>query len=161
MRISKRVSALATIIASSALAVPGAATAATGQSFNGNCIIPGNTVYASDGLEFNGAGTCRGSVDGGPTATYQASNVVNEQGTVLSTGIGPSLPGVLTGTGSLTLSGAGLDSPATIEFTIDQVGTCFTSEGSAGGIATGCGVPTNAAGTALTVYVTTLGTQHG
>jgi hypothetical protein len=157
---SKKVSALAAIAASSALALPGGATAAAGNSFDGHCVITGNAAYSTHGLAYTGEGTCHGSVDGGPSATYAAKNVVNEVGTVLSAGIGPSAPGVLNGTGSLTLLGTQLSTPAKIKFTIHQVGLCFVGEGIFGGLATGCGVPTNTAGTSLTVYLTTVGTQR-
>jgi hypothetical protein len=80
---------------------------------------------------------------------------------VLSFGTGPALPGVLSGTGSLTLTHAGMSPPVTIAFTIDQVGFGFTAEGIDGGNAIGFGVPTDPSGTHITVFVHTLGPQRG
>ena len=161
MSIKTKVSTLAALSASAAMVLPGAASAAGGNSFAGSCVLPGTAAYSANGLTFSSAGACTGSVDGAPVATYQATNAVNETGTVLSLGIGPSLPVLLSGTGSLTLTRPGMSSAVTIGFTINQVGLGFTAQGIDGGSALGLGVPTDTTGTHLTVYLHTLGTERG
>ena len=166
MRVFTKHSALTAVVASSALALAGAgagagagpAGAATVNSFDGHCLEAGTGTYGTNSLSFTGSGTCHGSVNGGAPGSYHMLDSQSFTGTVFSFD-GFNLPGVVSGPGSVTLSGGGLASPVSIPFTCNALALVADCNGPSGGGAIAVAVPTNLAATKLIVYVHTIGAE--
>jgi hypothetical protein len=162
MRVLTKRSVLTAVAASSALALSGAgsagATPAAVNSFDGHCLERGTATYGTNSIMFTGTGTCHGSVNGGARETYHVLNTQSFTGTVFSFG-GFNLPGVVSGPGSLMLSGGELKSPVTVTFTCNALALVNDCTGAAGGGAIAVALPTNLAATTAIVYIHTLGAE--
>jgi hypothetical protein len=139
------------------------AQTAVPTTFNGSCSIVGSTAVVGAGDVFTGAGTCTGSINGGPTVTEAVTNTVTESGLSTPAGYGaPSLPLLLSGTGNVVFTGLCNKKMAcdTVDFSLIQLGTILVISGTGGGYALGLAVPNPSTGTDQ-IEVTTLGTTLG
>ncbi len=119
---------VALVLGAVSLSAPAGAAAEPPSTFAGTCTATAVVVPYTD---FDGRGTCSGTLDGRSVQGVPVHIVATAQGLTL-----PVAPVLQQGRGTMTFG-----SGESIDFTFDQVVSGLVIKGAAGGLATGLAVP--------------------